>query len=436
MVELPTLYSMTSRERLAKLNHEVPQLSQDNWPELEQKLFLRTADRVPVTLVRGKGARVWDDQGREYLDFVGGWAVNSLGHCHPVVVRALEKQAKILIQASNQFYTIPQIQLAQLLMKHSCLDRAFFCNSGAEANEGAVKLARRYGKLRLNIAYGVITTYSSFHGRTLAMTAATGQSKFQEPYIPLPDGFINVEYNDVEAIKRATTDQTCAVILEPIQGEGGVNVPDDDYLQKVQDWCRGKGILFILDEVQTGVSRTGTLFAYEQYGVEPDMMTLAKGLGSGVPIGALLAKDEVSVFSPGEHGSTFGGNPLVCAAAYATLKYIIDHNITAKVKRVGNYFMKRLGSLKQEFDFITEVRGRGLLIALEFDQEIAEKLVLACLGRGLLVNKVKPNALRFMPPLIITEKDVDKAVGILRATLGEIQNAKGKSKNAKWQSKN
>jgi acetylornithine/N-succinyldiaminopimelate aminotransferase len=375
-------------------------------------------------LVRGKGTWAWDDQGREYLDFVGGWAVNSLGHCPPVVVKALEKQAKALIQASNQFYTIPQIELAQLLIEHSCLDRVFFCNSGAEANEGAVKLARRYGKLRLNGAYEVITTYSSFHGRTLAMTAATGQTKFQEPYIPLPDGFINVEYNDVEAIQRATTAKTCAVVLEPVQGEGGVNVPDDDYLQKVQSWCREKGILFILDEVQTGIGRTGTLFAYEQYGVEPDIMTLAKGLGSGVPIGALLAREEVSVFSPGEHGSTFGGNPLVCAAAYATLKYIIDHKIPAQVKRVGNYFMNRLASLKQQFDFITELRGRGLLIALEFDQEIAEKLVLACIDRGLLVNKVKPNALRFMPPLIITEKEVDRAVGILKDALEEIQNPK------------
>ena len=415
---------MTSPDRLGKLNQEVQQLSQNNWQELEQKLFLRTANRVPVTLVRGKEAWVWDDQGRKYLDFVGGWAVNSLGHCPHVVVKALEKQAKTLIQASNQFYTIPQIELAQLLVENSCLDRVFFCNSGAEANEGATKLARRYGKLRLNGAYEVITTYSSFHGRTLAMTAATGQSKFQEPYIPLPDGFVNVEYNDVEAIQRAITEQTCAVILEPVQGEGGVNVPGDDYLKKVQSWCREKGILFILDEVQTGIGRTGTLFAYEQYGVEPDIMTLAKGLGGGVPIGAFLAKENASVFSPGEHGSTFGGNPLVCAAAHATLKYIIDHNIPAQVKRVGNYFMTRLESLKQQFDFITEVRGRGLLIALEFNKEIAEKLVLACIDRGLLVNKVKPNALRFMPPLIITEKEVDKAIGILRDALGETQNAK------------
>jgi len=392
-------------------------LSQNNWQELEQKLFLRTINRVPVTLVRGKGAWAWDDRGKEYLDFVGGWAVNSLGHCPPVVVKALEKQAKILIQASNQFYTIPQIELAQLLIGHSCLDRVFFCNSGAEANEGAMKLARRYGKLRLNGAYEVITTYSSFHGRTLAMTAATGQSKFQEPYIPLPEGFVNVEYNNVEAIKRATTGQTCAVILEPVQGEGGVNIPGDDYLKKVQNWCQEKGILFILDEVQTGIGRIGTLFAYEQYGVEPDIMTLAKGLGSGVPIGAFLAKENVSVFSPGDHGSTFGGNPLAFATAYATLKYIIDNDIPAQVKRVGNYFLTRLEGLKQQFDFITEVRGRGLLIALEFNQEIAEKLVLACIDRGLLVNKVKPNALRFMPPLIITEKEVDKALGILRDVL-------------------
>jgi predicted acetylornithine/succinylornithine family transaminase len=367
---------------------------------------------------------VWDDHDKKYLDFVGGAAVNSLGHCPPVVVKALAKQAKTLIHTSNHFYTIPQIELAQLLVENSCLDRVFFCNSGAEANEGAVKLARRYGKLRLNGAYEVITTLNSFHGRTLAMTAATGQSKFHEPYTPLPVGFVIVEFNNIEAIKRATSEKTCAVILEPIQGEGGVNVPDADYLQKVRSWCQERGILFILDEIQTGIGRTGTLFAYEQYGVEPDIMTLAKGLSSGVPIGVFLAKESVSLFSPGEHGSTFGGNPLVCAAGYAALKYIIDQNIPAQVKRVGNYFLTRLESLRQQFDFITEVRGQGLLIAMEFNQEIAQKLVLACLDRGLLVNKVKPNVLRFMPPLIITEKEVDKAVGILGDALGEIQNAK------------
>jgi len=415
---------MTSPDRLKKLNQEVQKLSQNDWQELEKKLFLRTGKRVPVTLVRGQGTWAWDDQGREYLDFTAGWATNCLGHCPPVVIKALEKQARTLIHIADQFYSVPQIELAQLLVEHSCLDRVFFCNSGAEANEGAVKLARRYGKLRLNGAYEVITTYNSFHGRTLAMTAATGQSKFQEPYTPLPVGFINVEYNSIEAIKRATSEKTCGILLEPIQGEGGVNVPDDDYLQKVQSWCREKGILLILDEVQTGAGRTGTLFAYEQYGVEPDIMALAKGLGSGVPIGAFLAKEEVSVFSPGEHGTTFGGNPLVCAAAYAAMKYVIDHNIPAQVKRVGNYFMTTLESLKQQFDFITEVRGRGLLIALEFNKEIAERLLMACLSRGLLVNRVKPNAVRFMPPLIITEKEVDEAMGIVKDALEEIQNPK------------
>jgi len=395
-------------------------LSQSNdWQKLADRLFLNTITRFPVTLVRGEGARVWDDQGKQYLDFVGGWAVNSLGHCHPALVNALEEQAKTLIQTSNQFYTVPAIKLARLLAENSCLDRVFFCNSGAEANEGAVKLARKYGKIHLKGAYEIITTYGSFHGRTLAMTAATGQRKFQDPYTPLPDGFINVEYNDLEAIKRATNERTCGVMLEPIQGEGGVNVPDDDYLKKVEDWCHQKGIMFILDEVQTGIGRTGTLFAYEQYNVEPDIMTLAKGLGSGVPIGAFLAKEKASVFTPGEHGTTFGGNPLVCAAAYATLKYIIDNDIPEKVNWVGKYFMTELETLKQQFDFITEVRGKGLLIAMEFDREIAQDVTMSCLNKGLLINKLKPNAIRFMPPLIITEKEVDEAVNILRNIFNE-----------------
>jgi acetylornithine/N-succinyldiaminopimelate aminotransferase len=405
-------------------NQEVQRLSQNDWQELEKKLFLQTIKRAPVTLVRGQGAKAWDDQGREYLDFVAGWATNSLGHCPPVVVKALEKQAKTLMHTSSQFFTVPQLELAQLLVEHSCLDRVFFCNSGAEANEGSVKLARRYGKLRLNGAYEVISAYNSFHGRTLAMTAATGQSKFHEPYTPLPIGFINVEYNNIDAIKAATSEKTCAIVLEPIQAEGGVNIPDDDYLKKVQNWCREKGILLILDEVQTGAGRTGTLFAYEQYGVEPDIMALAKGIGSGVPIGAFLAKEECSVFAPGEHGSTYGGNPLVCAAAHAALKYMIDHNLPAQAKGIGNYFMTQLEGLKQKSDLITDVRGRGLLIALEFNQEIGDKLQLDCLDRGLLVNRLKPNAVRFMPPLIITEKEVDKAVGIVKEALGAIQSAK------------
>ena len=393
-----------------------------NWQELESKYIMHTAERVPVTLVRGEGARVWDENGREYLDFVGGWAVNSLGHCHPVVVEAVAEQAHTLIQASNQFYTIPQIRLAELLVKNSCLDKVFFSNSGAEANEGAVKLSRRYGQLYLKGAFEVISTFSSFHGRTLSMVAATGQPKFQEPYVPLPSGFINVEYNSVEAIKSATTAQTCAVMLEPVQGEGGVNIPEDNYLAEVRKWCDQKGILLILDEIQTGVCRVGTLFAYEQYGVEPDIMTLAKGLGSGLPIGALLAKDRVSVFAPSEHGSTYGGNPVTCAAAYATLKYIIDNDIAGNVREVGQRLLVGLKGLKGKFPFITDVRGRGLLVAVEFDSDVAQSLLMDCLGRGLLVNRVKPNALRLMPPLIIGFDEVDQALGILDEALSGIVN--------------
>ena len=394
-------------------------MHQNKWQELEEKLFLRTFSRIPLTLVRGQGARVWDDSGKEYLDFVGGWAVNCLGHCPPVVVEALEKQARTLIQTSNQFYTIPQIELAQLLVQHSCLDRVFLCNSGTEANEGAVKLARRYGKLYLGGAYEVITAENSFHGRTMSMTAATGQSKFQEPYTPLPGGFVSVKYDDAEAIRTATTERTCAVMLEPIQGEGGVNVPHETYLEEVAQWCREKSILFMLDEIQTGVGRTGSLFAYEQCRVEPDIMTLAKGLASGVPIGAFLAKEKYSLFSAGEHGSTFGGNPLTCAAAYATMRYMIDNDIPGQVNRVGKYFTGELERLQQQFTGIDDVRGRGLLLAMEFSEEVAQEVVMACLDKGLLLNKLRPNIVRFIPPLIVTEKDVDEAIGILEQVLTE-----------------
>jgi acetylornithine/N-succinyldiaminopimelate aminotransferase len=390
------------------------------WQELESKYYMHVVNRVPVTLVKGEGARVWDDNGREYLDFVAGWAVNSLGHCHPVVAKALAEQAHTLIQVSNQFYTIPQLQLAEILVQHSCLDKVFIGNSGAEANEGAVKLARRYGRLHRNGAYEVISANGSFHGRTLSMVAASGQAKHQEPFRPLPAGFVNVEYNNVAAIKSATTDKTCAVILEPLQGEGGVNVPADDYLKKVKAWCKEKGILLILDEIQTGIGRLGTLFAYEQYGVEPDIMTLAKGMGSGVPIGMIMVKDSANVFVPGDHGSTFGGNPLTCAAAYATLKYIVENGVVDNARKMGQYFTGRLQELKSKYSFITEVRGKGLLLALEFDREIAADVLQACLENGLLVNRVKPNALRFMPALIIGRAEVDEAVHILDKVLAGV----------------
>ena len=392
-----------------------------DWQELEKKVFMPVFKRNPLTLVRGKGMKVWDDTGKEYLDFVGGLAVTSLGHCHPVLVNAITKQAATLIQTSNLYYTVPQLQLAGLLVKTSCLDRVFIGNSGAEAVEGAMKLARRYGKIKLDGAYEIITTHESFHGRTLATTAATGQNKFQEPYTPLPTGFVNVPYNDIEAIKRATTKLTCAVMLEPIQGEGGVNVPDDDYLGKVRSWCDEKGLLLILDEIQTGIGRTGSLYAYQQYGIEPDVMTIAKGLGGGVPIGAFLAKEAACVFKPGEHGSTFGGNPLVCAAGYAVLSYIIDNHIPEHVQKVGSYLYNGLQDLAGKYAAITGVRGKGLLLAVGLKVEIAGDLVLGCMDRGLLVNNVKPDALRLIPPLVVTEKDIRKALDILDKVFKERQ---------------
>ena len=333
----------------------------------------------------------------------------------------MTKQVNTLIQTSNQFYTIPQIRLAELLVENSCMDKVFFCNSGLEANEGAVKLARRYGTLHRKGAHRVITALGSFHGRSLAMVAATAQPKHQQPYIPLPNGFVNVEYNNVEAIKAATSEQTCAVMLEPIQGEGGVNIPSDDYLRAVRQWCDQQGMLLILDEIQTGLGRTGTLFAYQQYGVEPDIMTLAKGLANGIPLGAIMAKEEASVFTPGEHGSTFGGNPLACAAGHATVKYIIDNDVPGNARETGQHFIAGLQKLKQKYQFITEVRGRGLLIALYFTSEIAQSLVMACLDRSLLINRLKPNAVRFMPSLIIDTEEADEALSTLDKALTSIK---------------
>lgn len=395
-----------------------------DWQKLEKKYLMGTFKRLPVTIVKGKGARVWDEDGNEYLDFLGGLAVNVLGHSHPVVVNAVAKQARELIQTSNLVYTVPQVKLAKLMVENSCLDKVFFCNSGSEACEGAVKLARRYGKLRRKGAYEVITATKSFHGRTLAMTAATGQHKFQEPYVPLPDGFVNVLYDSIDAIKKATTDKTCAIMMEPIQGEGGVNVPSDDYLKKVRAWCDKKGILLILDEIQTGIGRTGSLFAYEQYGVEPDIITLAKGLGGGVAIGAFMAKDEVSVFESGEHGSTFGGNPLACAAGYATLSYMLKNGVVDNCRSVGAYLVKSINGLKKKSNLVVGVRGRGLLLAMELSRDVSEQFVLECLKEGLILNPVLPNAVRFVPPLIITKEDVDEAMAIVKRVLARVEKKK------------
>lgn len=395
-----------------------------DWMALEAQVHLRTFKRVPRVLVRGQGCRVWDIDGREYLDLVGGWAVDSLGHCAPAIVAALTAQAQQLIQVSNQFYTIPQLELAQLLVEHSPCDRVFFANSGAEANEGAFKLARRWGKAHRGGAYGIISTEGGFHGRTLAAIAATGKPAYQEPFTPLPGGFGQVPWNDVEAIKRASTDDTVAVLLEPIQGEAGVNVPADDYLPAVRRWCDEQGLLLILDEIQTGVGRCGTLWGHDLYGVEPDIMTLAKGLGGGIAIGAILAKERAAAFEPGDHGSTFGGNPLACAAALAVMREVLSRDLPAHAARMGEYFLAQLRALQARWPAIREVRGRGLLLAVEFDGEIAVAVLEAALERGLLLNAVKPTAIRLMPPLIVSEAEIDQAVGVLDAAIGAVSGAR------------
>ena len=388
-----------------------------DWKAVESKYYMFCARRQPIVIVRGQGSRVWDEDGREYLDFTSGWAANSIGHASPVVAEAIAEQGRTLLQTSNQFYTIPQLQLAQLLVENSCLDKVFICNSGAEANEGAVKLARKYGKVNRNGAYEVITAFDSFHGRTLAMVAATGQPHYQEPYRPLLPGFTYVPYDDVDAIKRATTDKTVAVMLEPVQGEGGVNVPSEGYLAEVRQWCDDNGLLLILDEVQTGIGRLGALFGYQIWDVEPDIMALAKGLGGGVPIGAFLAKEHASVFEPGDHGSTFGGNVLTSAVAYASTKYIIDHDLPAHAAEVGAYLEKGLAALKNDHEFISEVRGMGLLWAVQFNSDMAAAVVAACNQAGLLMNPLRPNAVRLMPPLTVTKDEIDEAVERLEAGL-------------------
>ena len=391
-----------------------------NWTDLENKYYMQVARRQPIVIVRGEGTRVWDEDEKEYLDFTSGWAVNTLGHCHPALVHAVEEQARTLMQTSNQFYTVPQVKLAQLLVENSCLDRVFFSNSGAEANEGVVKLARKYGKTHRNGAYEVITALNSFHGRTLTMAAATGQPAYQEQWQPLAPGFINIPYDDINAIKGATNSQTCAVMLEPVQGEGGVNVPSPDYLKQVREWCDEQNLVMVLDEVQTGIGRLGTLFGYQRFDVEPDAITLAKGLGGGVPIGAFLAKEKFCLLAPGDHGSTFGGNALTCAGAFAVVDYVVQNDIPAYANTVGQRLREGLNALASRYEIINEVRGMGLLIAVQFSSDISGQVISLCNEEGLLLNPVRPNAIRFMPPLNVSPQEVDTALERLDRVLSKV----------------
>jgi acetylornithine aminotransferase/acetylornithine/N-succinyldiaminopimelate aminotransferase len=385
---------------------------------------MHTYNRFPVVLRKGRGAKVWDINGKEYLDFVGGIAVNVLGHCHPKVVVAIQKQAQRLIHVSNLYHIEPQVRLAKLLVNNSFADKAFFCNSGAEAIEAAIKIARKYSWERHgNERCEILSTINSFHGRTMAALSATGQAKFHKGFEPLLSGFKHVPFNDIDSLRAAMSPNTCAILLEPIQAEGGINMPSDDYLKHVRELCDQQSLLLIFDEVQTGMGRTGKLFAHEHYGVKPDIMALAKGLGGGVPIGAMLATDKVaSAFQPKTHASTFGGNPLVCAAAIATVEALLEDGIVLdQCNRMSKYLMEKLSYLQHEYhEKVLDVRGKGLLIGMELMRD-GLPYVNACLERGVLIGLAgSGNILRFTPPLIIEEREIDHMIDVLEDVLEKV----------------
>jgi acetylornithine/N-succinyldiaminopimelate aminotransferase len=391
----------------------------DNTMSLAEKYMFPTYKRVPITLVRGEGCRVWDETGKEYLDFVAGIAVCALGHSSPVVSKALAEQAKTLVHVSNLYYTKPQIELARLLVENSFAGRAFFCNSGAEANEAAIKLARKYSKEKFGPGrYTIVSMHNSFHGRTMGTLSATGQSKIQIGYDPLLEGFRFVPFNDAAGLKSALDDSVCAVLMEPLQGEGGVICPSPGYLGEVRKLCSERGVLLIFDEVQSGMGRTGRLFAHEHYGVTPDIMTLAKALGNGLPIGAMLAIEELSsVFGPGSHATTFGGTPLVTAASVAVLRSLLQDGWIENCREMGAYFLQRLKGLQQKHGCIREVRGLGLIIGAELDGPGAP-VVDSCLAKGYIINCVQDKVLRFVPPLIVGKREIDSLVDTLDRVLG------------------
>jgi len=391
-----------------------------DWKATEAEYYMQVVRRVPIVLVRGEGTSVWDDEGKEYLDFTAGWAVLNLGHSHPDVTAAIREQAGAILQMSNLFYTVPQLKLAKTLIDNSSMERVFFCNSGAEANEGACKLARKWGRIKLGGAYEIITALNSFHGRTLGMMAATGQGHYQLAWQPLPPGFVNVAYNNIEAIKGATNEKTCAVLIEPLQGEGGVNVPDPDYLKRVREWCTEKNILMMIDEVQTGMGRLGTLFGYQQFDVEPDVISLGKAVGAGAPLGAFLCTNRCSVLEPGDHGSTFGGNALSTAAGAAAAKFMVEHDIPRQAAKAGEYLKGKLTALKEKHPFVTDVRGMGLLLGFEMADNRSAAVVNECRINGLLLNSVRPNTIRFMPPLTVSNDETDRAIGIVDAALSKV----------------
>lgn len=386
---------------------------------LDHQYLMRTYDRYPIAIVRGEGVKVWDADGKEYLDFLGGIATIPLGHCHPAVVKAITEQAHTLMHASNLFYTEPALRLAELLVKQGGLDRVFFCNSGTEANEAAIKLARKYHwrKGETN-RYQIISATQAFHGRTLGSLAATHKPELQQGFGPMPVGFQSVVWNDVAMLTAAIDDSTAAVLLEPVQGEGGINPATEAFLIAAREACNRKGALLIFDEIQCGLGRLGSFFAYQSYGIKPDMITLAKGIANGLPLGVLCATETVaSGFQPGDHGTTFGGNPVATAAAYATLSTLLSSNYLARASQIGDYLQTQLQALAKRWpQAITAVRGKGLMVGIELSID-AKQVLRACHQHGLLANVTAGKVLRLLPPYIITEAEVDKAVAIIQTAL-------------------
>lgn len=384
-----------------------------------KKCLMTTYAQPPVVLVRGEGPYVWDAEGKRYLDFVGGIAVNLLGHCHPKVVEAIKEQAATLLHCSNLYWFEPPVKLAQKLTRLSGLERAFFCNSGTEANEAAIKLVRKYAFDQGRQESEIIAFYNSFHGRTIGALAATGQEKFWKGFAPLPGGFRHLPFNDLEALRKAVDERTSAIFVEPVQGEGGIYPASQELMDLLAELRRKNNLLLVFDEVQCGLGRTGKMFAFEHYGVKPDVLVLAKGLGGGLPIGALLAREGVAAtFQPGTHGSTFGGNPVPCEAACAVLDVLEEENLPAKAAELGSLFRKKLEGLRKKFAFITEVREKGLMLGVHLDRP-GKEIVDICRQKGLLVNCTAERVIRFLPPLVITNDDLEAAVAILEEAFAE-----------------
>ncbi len=390
----------------------------------ESDFLMRNYARLPVLFVRGHGTRLWDDTGKEYVDFVSGLGACVAGHCHPEIIAAIVRQASQLIHVSNLYFNRPQGELAEMLARFTFAEKAFFCNSGTEAVEAALKLARKYMRaVRGEERYVIVSALRSFHGRGYGAMAATGQPGKSQLFGPMPEGFVHVPFNDLPALEAVVGEDTCAVLLEPIQGEGGVYVADPGYLKSVRELCRDSGALLILDEVQSGMGRTGALFAHEHYGITPDIMTIAKGLAGGLPIGAMLTTAEVAKgFGPGDYGTTFGGNPVVCSAALATLTVLFEEQLVENAGQVGAYFKEKLEGLLRSSGALSEVRGIGLMLAVELKQEKAREIVQSCLQQGYVVNNIGPNILRFLPPLSISTREIDGLVATLEELLSGCEN--------------